>query len=453
MPEPEHRVSAGGPRLKRALGLWDLVLFGMIVIQPTAPLPVFGVLSNRGQGHVVTSILLAMVAMICTAMSYGLMARAYPSAGSAFTYVGQEFTPVLGYITGWSMVMDYLLNPIICVIWCSKAAMNFVPVIPYWVWVVLFVIVIAVLNLRGIDTSAKINATLVIGMGIVVLMFFVFSVHFISAHPHSGAGFFTRPFYDPSTFRIRNVLGGTSIAVLTYIGFDGISTLSEEAQNPRRNILVATVLTCVLIGLLSAAEVYAAQLIWPCCNQPFQDVDTGFVQIAARAGGVWFAFLVNLTLLIASFGSGLGAQLGAARLLYGMGRSNALPRAIFGQLDAKRQIPRNGVLFSAAIALVGAFAMSYELGAEMLNFGALLAFMGVNAAALMRYYVRASERRAIHLYPPVCGFLVCGLLWLSLSSVAKIAGSIWMLAGIAVGAWRTHGFQKELVDFGLAGRE
>ena len=175
------------------------------------------------------------------------------------------------------------------------------------------------------------------------------------------------------------MLAGTSIAVLTYIGFDGISTLSEEAENPRRNILLATVLTCLVIGILSAVEVYAAQLIWPAIAA-FPDVDTAFVHVAGRAWVPLFA-IIGFTLLVANFGSGMGAQLGAARLLYGMGRSNALPKSFFGVVDPKHAVPRNNVLFVGAIALLGAFVMSYDLGAEMLNFGALIAFMGVNAAA------------------------------------------------------------------------
>src|SRR5438067_13667904 len=125
---------SNAPRLRRTLTLWDLILYGVIVIQPLAPMSVFGVLSNRGRGHVVTTILIAMVAMLFTAISYGRMARAYPSAGSAFTYVGQEINPALGYVTGWSMVMDYMLNPMICIIWCSQAAHAFAPHIPYWIW-------------------------------------------------------------------------------------------------------------------------------------------------------------------------------------------------------------------------------------------------------------------------------------------------------------------------------
>ena len=437
--------ASSSAKLRRALTLWDLILYGVIVIQPTAPMSVFGVLSNRGRGHVVTAILIAMAAMLFTAISYGRMARAYPSAGSAFTYVGREINPALGYITGWSMVMDYMLNPIICIVWVSQQAHVFAPAIPYWAWAIVMALLFTGLNILGIRASARINAGLAAAMGVVIAIFFVAAARFIFGHPHGGAAFFTRPFYDPATFNTGAVLGGTSIAVLTYIGFDGISTLSEEAENPRRNILLATVLTCVAIGILSAFEVYAAQLAWP-ASQPFPDETTAFVYAAGRTWAPLFA-IVGFTLVVANFGSGMGAQLGAARLLYGMGRSNALPKSFFGAIEAKRRIPRNNVVFVGAVSLIGAFLLDYDLGAQMLNFGALIAFMGVNLAALVRYYVREKEKRLRNLLPPVLGFAVCLLLWLNLSRTAQIAGSIWMAAGILFGAWKTRGFRGELVNF------
>src|SRR5215469_12755961 len=434
--------SSSAPRLRRSLTLWDLILYGVIVIQPVAPMSVFGVLSNRGRGHVVTTILIAMVAMLFTAISYGRMARAYPSAGSAFTFVGREINPALGYVTGWSMVMDYMLNPMICIIWISQQAHVFAPGIPYWAWAIFFAAVFTGLNIQGVKTSARLNSALAAGMGIVIAIFFVAAARYIFGHPHDEPGFFTRPFYDPQLFDARAVLGGTSIAVLTYIGFDGISTLSEEAENPRRNILLATVLTCLVIGILSAVEVYAAQLLWP-ASEPFPNIDTAFTYVAGRAWQPLFA-IVGFTLLVANFGSGLGAQIGAARLLYGMGRSSALPKSFFGAVDPKRRVPRNNVIFVGVVALAGAFILSYGLGAEMLNFGALIAFMGVNAAALVRYYVRSNEKKLGFLIPPVLGFLICLALWLNLSRPAIIAGSIWMAAGIVFGLWKTRGFREQL---------
>jgi amino acid transporter len=434
--------AAGAPRLRRTLRLWDLILYGVIVLQPVAPMSAFGALSDRGRGHVVTAILIAMVAMLSTAISYGRMARVYPSAGSAFTYVAQEIHPSAGYITGWSMVMDYIVNPLICTIWCAGQAHQFAPGIPIWGWKIFFAVVFTLLNLQGIKTSARVNAAMAAAMSVVVVVVFVMAGRFIFGHQHSEPGFFTRPFYDPETFTVSGLFGCTSLAVLTYIGFDAISTLSEEAENPKRNIMLATVMTCLVIGILSAAEVYVAQLVWP-ASRPFPDLDTAYVYVAALTWAPLFK-IVGLTLLVANFGSGLGAQIGAARLLYGMGRSNALPKSFFAKVDAKHHVPRNNVIFIGVIVLAGSFFLTYGRGIELLNFGALIAFMGVNAAAFVRYYVRASDKKLWNLIPPVLGFVICLALWLNLSRPAQIVGGIWMVAGILFGAWKTRGFREPL---------
>ena len=435
-------TASGGPQLRRTLTLWDLLLYGIIVLQPVAPMSAFGALSDRGHGHVVTAILIAMVAMLCTAVSYGRMARVYPSAGSAFTYVAREIHPAAGYVTGWSMVMDYIVNPLICTIWCAGQAHEFAPGLPVWGWKIFFAAVFTLLNMQGIKTSARVNTALAAGMSAVVVLVFVTTIRYIFGHPHSAPGFFTRPFYDPATFTFSDLFGCTSLAVLTYIGFDGISTLSEEAENPRRNILLATVLTCLAVGILSASEVYVAQLVWP-ASEPFPNQDTAYVYAAARTWAPLFTIL-GATLLVANFGSGMGAQIGAARLLYGMGKSNALPKSFFGKIDAKHHVPRNNVVFIGVIVLVGSFFLTFEKGIELLNYGALIAFMGVNASSFMHYFVRQPEKRITNFIIPMVGFFVCLGLWWNLSVSAKIVGTIWMAAGIAFGVWKTNWFREPL---------
>ena len=440
--------TATGPRLRRTLTLWDLILYGVIVIQPVAPMSVFGVLSDRARGHVVTTLLIAMVAMLFTAFSYGRMARAYPSAGSAFTYVGRELNAGLGYVTGWSMVMDYVLNPIICTIWCSKAAMNVLPGVPYPAWVALFAVLFTALNLRGVKASARTNEVLAVAMFVVLALFLASGARYLIGL-HLGRRELLLPFYNPETFSWPVVLTGASIASLTYIGFDGISTLSEEVENPRRNIMLATVLTCLIIGVLASVQVYVAQLVWGDWRG-FPDVDTAFVYVAGKAGGAVMFQVLNVTLLVANFGSGAGSHLGAARLLYGMGRENALPSQFFGVIDPRRNIPRNNVLLVGALALAGGLMLTYQLGAEMLNFGAFIAFMGVNLAALTHYWVRAPRKRVLDFVAPFLGFVICLYLWLSLRWPAKLAGGIWLGAGVLYGAIKTRGFRTNLVSFEAA---
>jgi len=437
-------AAAGAPRLRRTLTLWNLVIIGIVIIQPIAPMGIFGVVNNAASGHVVTTILIAMVAMLFTAISYGMLARVYPSAGSAYTYVGQEIHPGIGYLTGWAMVMDYILNPLICTILCSKLTQNILPEVPYWVLAVFYAVAFTLLNLRGVKTSARINDVLAGAMTIVVIVFFAYVVRFLIQLHTYGPGFFSKPFYDPATFNLNLIFHGTSIAVLTYIGFDAISTFSEEVENPRRNILLATVLVCVVTGVLASLEVYAAQLVWGTKPFPPDQVESAFPLVARQAGGMFLFQLLNFTILVANIGSGFGAQMAAARLLYGMGRNDALPKAFFGKITAKTHIPANNVILIGAIALAGSFLLTYERGAEMLNFGAFIAFMGVNAAAFVRYFLHAEKKTVWSFLWPTLGFGICTYIWWKLSLPAKVLGTIWVAVGIIYGAWKTSWFRKTM---------
>ena len=434
--------SSSGPGLKRVLGLSSLVLYGIILIQPTAPMPLFGAAASLARGHVVTTILIGMFAMLFTAISYGRMANVYPSAGSAYTYVSREIHPSLGYFVGWGMIFDYIMNPIICVIWISKAAINLIPEIPYGVYAVAFTCLFTAMNLRGIESSSRTNTIIATGLGVVIILFLAAAVRYLFLNPPANAAEWTRPFYDPKTFSFRSVSAGASLAVLTYIGFDGISTLSEEVHNPRRNILLASVLVCIITGILASVQVYFAQMVWP--GTTFPDQDTAFCYVAGKAGGQWLFQVVNMALLVATIGSGAGAQLGAGRLLYGMGRDNAIPGKFFAKINPKTHIPSNNIILIGAIVLGGVFLLSYPLGAQLLNFGALIAFMGVNLSSFIHYFLRNDRKTFGHFIVPVLGFTVCLYLWFSLGIKAKIVGISWLSVGLIYGAYRTNFFRKPL---------
>jgi putrescine importer len=419
----------GGIGLKRSLGFWDLILYGIILIQPTAPMPSFGVIYQEARGHAVTAILLAMVAMLFTSISYGRMARVYPHGGSAFLYVGKEIHPSLGYLTGWCLVMDYVLNPLICTIWCSRAAINFLPEVPYVVWAVLFAILFTALNCNGVETSARINAGMAAALGVVILLVLAAAVRWLFHLPSPGTAFFVLPFYDPATFNMSGLLRGTSIAVLTYIGFDGISTLTDEAKEPARNVPRAIVLTCLITGVLASIEVYAAQLVWP-RGMTFPDLDTAYVYVSGRMGGPMLFLIVNAALLLANIGSGMASQLGAARLLYAMGQDGALPGRFFGTVHPKSRIPRNNVLLIGAICLLGALVFSYQLGTELLNYGALLAFIGVNLSSLLRAWRQGRLAEWSPMLLSLGGIATCALLWWNLGPLAKIVGTAWAVLGV-----------------------
>ena len=433
------------PELRRSLRFRDLVLFGIILIQPTAPMPSFGIIYQRAHGHVVTCILIALVGMLLTAVSYGRMARVHPQGGSAFMYVGKELHPSLGDLAGWCMAMDYILNPLICTIWCAKAAGNVISGVPYLFWAVGFALLFTLLNLNGVETSARINSVMAAMLGAIILLFVGAALHYLLQHTHA-ASFYALPFYNPQTYSTHAVLGGTSIAVLTYIGFDGISTLSDEARDPGRTVPRAIVATCLITGILASIEVYLGQLIWP-LQHAFRDVDTAFVQISGIAGGHWLFLLVNSALLLATVGSGMASQLGAARLLLAMGQDGALPSRFFGAIEPKRRIPRNNILLIGGICLVGALVMSYEIGAELLNYGALLAFMGVNlASARYGWRTRSQGGQWLPIVLALLGCAVCFSLWLSLSHLARVTGTIWAILGIALYLMRRERTRRGLAS-------
>lgn len=429
------------PKLKRKLTLWGLIAFGMVVIQPTAPMGIYGVVSNKAHGHVVTTILIAMVAMLFTAFSYGWMARRYPSAGSAYTYVSSETNSLLGFIVGWGLVLDYLLNPLICMAFCAKATENIIPHSSYYFWILVFAILFTLINVFGIEVSARVNGFLCVALTAVVVIFLSAAALYVWHTAPHAPHYFRRPFYDPATFNFSEVLGGTSIAALTYIGFDAVSTLSEEAKNPRRNIFIAIIVVCLITGILSALEVYGAQLVWGSRHFGSNDVESAFALLSRQAGGAPLFHLINISLLVATVGSGMGSQLAAGRILYSLGRTNALPASIFGVVEPKKNIPRRGIMIVGVVACAGAALLelcgpalggggAYAIGAEMLNFGAFLAFMGVNAACFLHYWRRSPRRLGLQTAISAVGFIICAYIWFHLSSMAIRLGTLWMLLGL-----------------------
>lgn len=450
-------------KLRRVLTLSDLVIYGIILIQPVAALPLFGHANNISQGHATTTIVIAMLAMIFTAISYGRMANKYPAAGSAYTYVGKGLSTHLGFIAGWCMFLDYLIVPIICTIYCSITAHHLIPFIPYIVWIVFFITNFTILNLNGIKVTSRTNWVLMIIMSVVVFYFMAAALRYILVKNGFGGLFTIQPFYHEDSFSWNAIWSGTALAALTYIGFDGITTLSEEVENPRRNVLLATVLTCVITGIWSGAQVYLAQASWPdwmSFTQGLTDqaarnnaLDTAIISVARRVGGGYLDSILTVVLLVASVGSGVTAQVGAARLLYGMGRDKVLPNKFFAHLDKKHAGPSYNVMFIGVLALFGALIFNYEECARLINFGAFLAFIGVNAASIREYFFHAKEKTMkgflLNFLPSTFGAVFCFILWKSLPWKTFAIGGSWMIVGIIYLAIKTNGFRKkpEMIGF------
>jgi putrescine importer len=422
------------PHLRRVLSLWDLIVYGIVLVMPIAPVPLFGLAQQLSNGHAVSTILLAMVAMTLTAVSYGRMAALHPSAGSAYTYVRLSLNPTLGFLTGWAMFLDYLLVPLICTIYGALTLSKLIPAIPYGVWVLLFSAGITGVNLRGIRFTSRTNFALMVVMLVVISVFLVAAIRMLVGEGGWSALVSAKPFYDSATFHWNMILAATSVAALTYGGFDGVTTLAEEVRNPRRSVLLAAVAVCLFTGIFGGLQVYVAQLAWPDWHT-FANIETAFLDVSKKVGGWWLFQAMGLILIVANAGSALGAQTGVARLLYGMGRQGALPgHRLFAHLDAKSGSPSYNIALVGGLSCLGAFALNYEQSAELINFGAFLAFMGVNAALIRHSFrVRFSEpghRIFSGVVLPAAGFLFCLSIWLNLSRAAKIAGGAWFLLGL-----------------------
>ncbi len=449
----EGRVdpTRAAPHLRRVLKLRDLIFYGIVIISPIAPVPLFGVAQQLSRGHAVTTILIAGIAMMLTAVSYGRMAAAYPSAGSAYTYVGRGLNLHLGFLAGWAMSLDYIVLPIVAVLQAALAVVRLVPHVPLAVWIVIFAAGMTFLNLRGIRSTARANISLLVIMCIVIGLFVILATHYLF-HAHGWLGLVSlHPFYAKQTFDFDAIATATSFAALTYIGFDGVTTLAEDVENPRRNVLLATVLVCFFTTLFSCFQVYLAQLVWPPYNT-FPNIETAFMDVTRRVGGPSLFQAMGFTVILASFGGGLAGQVAAARLLFGMGRDGVLPRKLFAHLDPKRSNPSYNICLVGVLAVVGSLLLSFEHAAELLNFGAFLAFMGVNLASLRHYYfLQRTEKRSWirDALAPSLGFLFCLAIWLNLPRPAKIVGGLWLLGGVTYDAIRTRGFRTPpaMIDF------
>ena len=446
------------PRLRRTLTLWDLIFYGIVLIQPIAPVPLYGVAQKLSDGHFVTIILIALFAMLITAVSYGRMGAIYPTAGSAYTYVGKGLNPHLGFLAGWAMILDYLLQPLINTVWIATALHErYLHQVPFVAWALLIVGIMTVLNLAGVKSSANTNKVLLAVMSVVVVFFIVLAIKFLYGGQGWAGLFSLQPLYDPKTFNSHKILTATSFAALTYIGFDGVTTLAEDVENPKRNVLLAVVLTCIFAGVCSGIEAYLGARVWPDWRS-FPNLETAFMDICSRVGGVLLFNAMGLILIVAAFGSGLTGTLGAARLLFGMGRDGVLPKKFFGQLKPGSNTPTNNILLIGGLAFVGAVLLNYigsayQHAGELLNFGAFLAFMGVNLACFWQFGVRRQQgykrRMLADIVLPLIGFLFCGLIWVNLNIIAKTVGGIWFAVGILYVGYKTKWFRSApvMIDF------
>ena len=439
------------PKLKRVLGLWDLVYYGIILTSPIAVVPMFGEAQVLSQGHAVITLLAAMIAMTATAVSFGRMATVYPSAGSVYTYVSRGFNAQIGFVVGWAMFLEYLFQPLQNSLYAALTVQRLLPHVPFALLSAGAVGFMTLLCWFGIRTTARANQILLAFMSIVMIAFIFEALWYIFTHQQWHGLISAQPFYDPKTFSVRAIAAGTALAATTYIGFDGVSILAEEVENPRRNVLLASVLVCVFTGLFAAFQVYLAQRIWP-DFRTLANPETAFMDVARVAGGYHLFVGFAIVLLVSSLACGLAGLLGAVRLLYGMGRDNILPRKIFGHLNAERGSPSYNVIIAGALAYLGTLTMGWERSVEILNFGALMAFMAVNLAAI-RYFgfspeMKNKRKLFLDVIVPALGFLFCLVIFLGLQNSTLAAGAIWVGVGALYVLLKTKALgQPVAIDF------
>lgn len=429
--------------LKRVLTLKDLAIYGIAFMTPIAPAYIYGSVSEITGGTLALAYVVAMVAMLFTAYSYGHMAAAFPVAGSTYSYTQRAINHNLGFLSGWAMFLDYVLVPLVVFMVGASYANAAVPAVPYAVWVLIIALVITVVNYFGVQMAARTNLVLVGIMGAIVIIFIIVCAYAVTKGTGEGALISSRPFYNPESFSSSLLIAGGAIACFSFLGFDSITTMAEEAINPKKDIGRAAIIACLAGGGIFIIQAYVAQLVWPDYTT-FESADTALFEVAKLAGGAVMAGLYTFAVILSTLTAGLTGQSSAARLLFGMGRDEVLPKKFFTHLHPKYKTPVYNIFIMCVIGVAGALTLNISLVTELLNFGGLFGFMCVNLSVIVFYFVKQKEHNFIkYLLLPALGFVICLYLWLNLSSTALTVGGIWLAIGIIYAAITTKGFKKK----------
>lgn len=400
---------------------------------PIAPFGIYGEVMVEAHGMVALAYLIGMIGMIFTALSYARMSEAFPMAGSVYSYAGRGINQYVGFIAGWAILLDYILVPALLYVVSATALTGMWPAIPGWFWLIFFITINTVINYFGIKFTARTNIIFLAFELIVLILFLVVGVTAI-ANGVNGATFSFDPLYNPDTFSMSVVMGAVSIAVLSFLGFDAISTLSEESAGGPKAIGKATIFSLLIVGVLFMVQTWVAALIFPDFNE-FKDIGTAFYETATIAGGEWLGVLTAIATALAwGIADALVAQVAISRVLFSMGRDRKLPRFL-SKVHPKYKTPYASILVVAVISLfVGLFFMG-DIGilTSFINFGALTAFLFLHVSVFVHYMVRNKSRNFwSHLILPFLGFIIIAYVWVSLAPQAKILGGSWVAIGILV---------------------
>ena len=427
--------------LRRVLGVPSLVLFGLVYMVPLTVFTTYGIVTQMTGGRLPTAYIVTLFAMVFTARSYGLMARAFPFAGSAYTYTQRSFGPGIGFLTGGALLLDYLFLPMINYLVIGIYLKAAFPGIPAWVFVVATITLVTVLNIVGIVSVARVNTLIIAVQVISIVVFIALSAGSITRHTQVD---FLAPFVgtgDAGGF--GTILSGAAVLALSFLGFDSVSTLAEEARDPKRSVPKAIMWTTISAGVLFVILAYISLLVVP--SHTFKNVDSAALSVMTTAGGQFLAAFFTAAYVAGAAGSALTSQASVSRILYAMGRDGVLPTRFFGQISTKYGTPVLAILAVSVVSLL-AIVIDLTLLAEMISFGALIAFSAVNLSVIKHFFKDLRMRQGSHvvnyLVVPAIGFGLMIWLWTSLSPFTLLVGLIWLAIGVGYLAWVTRGFSR-----------
>jgi amino acid transporter len=425
--------------LRRRLSYSDLIVYGLVFMVPIAPFAIFGSVYQTSGGMPPLAYVVGMLAMMCTASSYAQMAQAFPMAGSVYTYVGRGATRPLGFVAGWMILLDYVLIPCLLYLAAGMAMAGMVPGVPVWVWVVGFIVLNTGINYLGITLTALTNKVMLAAELVVLAIFLVVGV--VAVAQGKGNGFSLEAFFNPETFTPSVVLAAVSIAVLSFLGFDGISTLAEEHTGTTKQLGRSMFLALLVVGLVFIAQTWVASMLVPDPAGLVADGDpdgVAFYEAAEVAGGHWLYVLTAAATAVAwGFANALVAQAATSRLLFAMARDRQLP-AFLKRVHPRHGVPVNATFLVAGISLVLGIWLTYlpdglATISTLVNFGALSAFLMLNATVVWFFVVKQRSRRwGVHVALPVVGFLVIAAVMLNARPYAQVIGLVWLAVGVVL---------------------
>jgi len=436
-PSSEAASPTGAPRLRRVLGVPALTLFGLVYIVPLTVFTTYGIVTEMTGGRVPVAYAITLVVMAFTARSYARMAEAFPFAGSAYVYTQRSFGAGVGFLAGWALLLDYLFLPMLNYLVIGIYLEAAFPGVPAWVWIVATIALVTVLNVIGIVSVARANVVIIA----VQVVFIAVFVALVLAGLGGGRVDPLAPFTGDGTVEGFGVLfAGAAVLCLSFLGFDSISTLAEEAKDPKRTVPRAIMISTISAGLLFVALSWVAQVAYP--SNEFGSVDSAALDVMGAVGGEFLAAFFTAAYIAGATGSALTSQASVARILYAMGRDGVLPRRVLGRLNARFSTP---VVAIAIVSVISLAAIVIDLGllVEMISFGALIAFSAVNLSVIKHYFIDRGERRWFsNLVLPLIGVILTLWLWTSLSPRTFLVGVIWLAVGAVVLGIATRGFRR-----------